>query len=126
TMGNWGLGASGLGVPWSVVLPSFVTAPAYVGSQGWCHAARCVTVGAGGTRMPIRSTAARHPLRVLVLAVTSVALTWGAAPADAARKSPTQVRKWSTAAQTVTPGTTVKATVKVISRGRPSKRRVVI
>lgn len=76
--------------------------------------------------MPIRSTAARHPLRVLVLAVTSVALTWGAAPADAARKSPTQVRKWSTAAQTVTPGTTVKATVKVISRGRPSKRRVVI
>lgn len=76
--------------------------------------------------MPIRTTATRGPLRALVLAVTALALALGAAPAEAAKKSPTQVRKWSTSTATVTPGTTVKFTVKVTSRGKASKRRAVI
>lgn len=75
--------------------------------------------------MPTRSTP-RRPVRLLVLAVTSLALALGAAPAEAAKKAPTQVRKWSTSAQTATPGSTVTYTVKVKSRGKPSKRRMVI
>ncbi len=76
--------------------------------------------------MPNRSSTAGRPLRVLVLAVTAMALALGTAPAEAARKAPTQVRKWSTTTQTVAPGATVKASVKVMSRGKPSKRRMVI
>lgn len=76
--------------------------------------------------MTFRPTRSRRPLRTLALAVTTVALTLGATPAEAAKKSPTQVRKWSTSTQIVTPGSTAKVTVKVVSRGKPSKRRMVI
>jgi len=74
--------------------------------------------------VPIRSTN-RRALRVLVLAVTALALALGAAPAEAAKKS-TQVRKWTTATKTVTPGSTVKLTVKVVSGGKASPKRTVV
>lgn len=71
-------------------------------------------------------TRSRATVRALLIAVTAFALALGAAPAQAASKSATQVRKWTTSTTSTTVGATQKFTVKITSKGRASAKRTVV
>lgn len=72
-----------------------------------------------------RSTTLR-PMRALFVLLTAAAVAVGSAPAQAASKTSTQVRGWSTTTQNATAGSTVRFVVKVTSGGRASAKRTVV